>query len=159
MVTTEATICLVRRDGRLLLQHKSQERFGGGKWDAPGGKVKSGESPLECAVREVEEETGLKVLEPSFHGTFWVYFGRRQDPNWTVHVFSATQFAGRAESGPEGELRWFSDDRLPLDQMWPSDRCWLPNLLAGRMDGHTFEADFWFDEAADKLIDYSVRVS
>ena len=159
MVTTEATICLIRRSGSLLLQHKSQDRFGGGKWDAPGGKVESGESPLECAAREVEEETGLRILDHSFHGTFQVYFGQRQVPNWTVHVFSATQFVGDAQSGPEGQLRWFPEDRLPLDNMWPSDRCWLPDLLAGEMDGRTFEADFWFDEAEDKLLDYSVRVS
>src|SRR3972149_6364738 len=85
----EATVCLIRQDGKLLLQKKASERFGGGKWDGPGGKLRPGESPAEGVVREVEEETGLTVIAPTFHGRPAVLAG---------HSFQATLwFDERAE--------------------------------------------------------------
>ena len=80
----EATVCLLRKDGSLLLQKKASERFGGGKWDGPGGKLRPGESPAEGVVREVEEETGLTIIAPTFHGSFDVYFGPGDQPAWIV---------------------------------------------------------------------------
>ena len=148
----EATVCLLRKDGSLLLQKKASERFGGGKWDGPGGKLRPGESPAEGVVREVEEETGLTIIAPTFHGSFDVYFGPGDQPDWIVHVFSASRFVGRPRSSDEGLLRWFPEDQLPYEEMWPSDRHWLPAVLAG----HSFQATLWFDERAEQLLDYSV---
>jgi len=58
-MVVEATLCEIVHGGRLLLQRKSAGRFGEGKWNGPGGKVQPGETPLECVVREVRDETGL----------------------------------------------------------------------------------------------------
>ncbi len=150
----EATVCLIQRDGKLLLQRKADGRFGGGKWDGPGGKLKPGESPVDGIVREVEEETGLRVIDPALRGSFDVYFGAGDEPHWTVHVFSASRFRGELRASDEGLLRWFPEDQLPYEQMWPSDRHWLPDVLAGRR----FQATLWFDQKAERLLDYSVRL-
>ena len=148
----EATICLIRRDGRLLLQKKSTGLFGSGRWDAPGGKLRPGESPQDCAVREVLEETGLSVLDPRLHGRFEEFFGADRGPAWIVHVFSASRFSGQLRPNAEGHLRWFPEQRLPYPRMWPSDRLWLPHVLAGG----EFEATFWFDAKAQQLIEHQV---
>jgi 8-oxo-dGTP diphosphatase len=155
-MASEATICLIRNDGRLLLQRKSAGRFGAGKWDAPGGKLAAGESPEQCVLREIWEETGLRAADVSLRGSFNVYFGAGERADWTVHVFATSSVAGRPRSGPEGRLRWFREDRLPYDLMWPSDRCWLPDLLAGRLDGRRFQATFWYDEAGEQLLRHSL---
>jgi 8-oxo-dGTP diphosphatase len=150
----EGTICLIRKNGRLLLQERALGRFGGGKWDCPGGKLRPGESPEECIVREVAEETGLRIGSPMFHGSFSVYFGQRE-LDWIVHVFSASRFAGRLQASAEGVLRWFPEDQLPYEQMWPSDKHWLPATLAG----HRFQATFLFDEKAERLLNHAVDIN
>ncbi len=152
------TICLIRHNGKLLLQKRALGRFGGGKWDCPGGKLQPAESLDECAVREIEEETGLTIGDPKLHGCFQVYFGGVSEPDWIVHVYSATAFVGQLRAGPEGELKWFAEDQLPYEQMWPSDRCWLPDLLEGRFGEKRFAATFWFDGAAEQLLDHSLTV-
>jgi 8-oxo-dGTP diphosphatase len=150
----EATVCHIRKNNKLLLQEKASGLFGGGKWDGPGGKLRPGESPEECVVREVEEETGLRIIAPTFHGSLNVYFGPGDEPHWVVHVFSASRFAGQLRSSAEGQLRWFAENQIPYDQMWPSDQHWLPALLAG----HRFQATFWFDEKAERLLDHAVCI-
>lgn len=125
-------LCYIRDNGRVLLQLKADDRFGGGWWNAPGGKLADGESPLDAAVREVREETGLTVRDLRDHGTLVFYFGDAQDPEITVHVFSAERFEGEMCPNEEGRVAWIEEDRIPYDQMWPDDRIWLPHLLAGR---------------------------
>ncbi len=151
-MTVEATICLIRRDNRLLLQRKAAGRFGGGRWNAPGGKLRPGESRRDCAVREVLEETGLEVLDSRPQGKFEEYFGDGEEPAWIVHVFTSSRFSGELQANGEGHLRWFSERRLPYARMWPSDRLWLPHVLAGG----EFEATFWFDAAAGRLLQHEV---
>ena len=62
-----ATICEIIKDGRLLLQRKAKGRFGEGKWNGPGGKIKPEETPDEGVIREVKEETGLKRAHSLTH--------------------------------------------------------------------------------------------
>lgn len=152
----EGAICLIRRNGRLLLQERALGRFAGGKWDAPGGKLRLGESPEQCVVREIAEETGLRIDDPLLRGRFHVYFGDRNQPDWTVHVFSVSRFDGRLRANSEGRLRWFAEDQIPYERMWASDRYWLPDLLAGRLDGCRFSAAFWFDETGEELLRHSL---
>ena len=155
----EATVCLIRRDGQLLLQEKAKGLFGGGKWDGPGGKMMPRESAAQCIVREVAEETGLTVLEPVLHGSLAVFFGPGKEPDWIVHVFSASRFTGELHPSLEGHLRWFAEGQLPYDRMWPSDRFWLPQMLDGSLDGKPFEARLWFDEAGEVLLHQRLVIS
>ena len=54
----QATICEIIKDEKILLQYKAEGKFGEGKWNGPGGKIKPEETPLEGVIREVQEETG-----------------------------------------------------------------------------------------------------
>ena len=69
----------------LLLQRKSRGRFGEGKWNAPGGKLENEEDPLEGVIREVFEETGLRVSSLYHHGVLKHYFGQKE--NQSLFIF------------------------------------------------------------------------
>ena len=109
----QATLCEIIHGGRLLLQRKSAGRFGEGKWNGPGGKVKPGETPLECVIREVREETGLTVSRLTEQGVVDFYFGEKQEPDWVVHIYATSSFKGEPKESDEGELKWFGVDEIP----------------------------------------------
>jgi len=153
-VTIEATLCVITRDGSILLQRKAAGRFGEGKWNGAGGKLGPDEDPVEGVVREVREETGLEIIEPRLHGVLRHYFGDRMKAAWSVHIFSAERFDGEPIESDEGELRWFPIGEIPYSEMWADDEHWLPQLLAGE----EFEGEFYFNEDASELLDFSLRV-
>ena len=152
-MTVEATLCAIIRDGRILLQRKAAGHFGEGKWNGAGGKLKLGEAPADGVIREVLEETGLRIREPRRHGLLDHYFGDRNAPAWSVHVFSATEFEGDPVGGEEGELRWFPLEEIPYGEMWEDDLHWLPLLLEGR----DFDGSFYFNEDASRLLDFRLN--
>ena len=152
-MTTHATVTIIIDNGKVLLQKKTKGRFGEGKWNGPGGKLKPGETSEECAVREVKEETGLTVSDVHLHGALKHYFGDVDQPTWNVYQFAATEHQGDPKESEEGELRWFPVDQIPYDEMWQDDEHWLPLLLKGKR----FEGEFYFNEDATQLLDYSIR--
>ena len=135
---TAGAVCYIRQNGRVLLQLKADGRFGGGWWNAPGGKLDGGETAEEAIMREVREETSLSVADLREHGTLTFYFGDTAEPDYLVHVFSTSHFTGEPRDSEEGRLQWFDEAALPYDQMWPDDKIWLPDLLAGRSFRGTF---------------------
>jgi mutator protein MutT len=137
-MATTCVLCHIRDGARVLLQLKADGRFGAGRWNGPGGKITDGELPEEAMVREVREETGLTVCDLRDHGTLTFYFGEATEPDFIVHVFSTERFEGDIQANEEGRLEWFPEDTLPYDRMWPDDRLWVPQLLAGRRFQGTF---------------------
>ena len=127
----DGVVCYIRHNGRVLLQLKAEDRWGGGWWNGPGGKLLDGEAPEQAAIREVLEETGLTVSGLFEHGPLTFYFGEAPEPEFTIHIFSTHLYEGDLCANDEGPLEWIAEDALPYDQMWPDDRVWLPHLLAG----------------------------
>lgn len=60
-MTTYATLCYLIHEDKVLLLKKAEGLWGGGKWNAPGGRLLPDEAPKQGAIREMREETGLKV--------------------------------------------------------------------------------------------------
>lgn len=106
------SLCYVIRDGKVLLLKRCRPPHVG-LWSPPGGKMMMGESPQECAIREIVEETGLTIVQPRLRAILTVV-----DTAWPVHwllfVFRADDGQGEimADDTPEGELRWFELDAL-----------------------------------------------
>lgn len=151
-MTTEATVCHIIRGNRLLLK-KATRGISAGKWNGPGGKVESGETPAQCVVREVREETSLSITDPRYHGKIEFYMNGSRRLDYLVHVFSARDFSGRARSSDEGKVMWFSLRSVPYPKMWDDDRYWLPLVL----NGVTFDASFTYDRENRHVASYGIK--
>jgi 8-oxo-dGTP diphosphatase len=135
ITTGLATVCFILRDGKVLLQRRAPGRVWAGRLDGPRGKVEPGETPEAAVVREVAEETGARLVTPTFHGTLDLLFGDPASTRLRVFVYTSALGEGRLRGGREGRLRWFAADQLPYDQLWPDMRYWLPIVLAGAVEG------------------------
>jgi len=98
-----------------------------GKWNGLGGKLDPGETPEECVLREIYEESGLKVRNPRLKGLLtFPYFANDED--WYAFIFVCEDFEGELIESPEGDLQWIPDRDLPSLNLWEGDRIFLPWL-------------------------------
>jgi len=112
-----------------------------GKWNGLGGKIEPGETPEECVIREVQEESGLLIKKPALKGflTFPKFDG---NDDWYVFVYVATEFDGELIESPEGHLHWIPDSELLALNIWEGDRHFLEWLNQGRF----FSAKFLYKD-------------
>lgn len=145
---TEATLCFIIENGDTLLIEKKRG-VGSGLYNGPGGKLEENESHEECAVRETIEEVNVRPEDLEKIGELEFLFG--EDPFMFVHVFTAESHSGEPEESEEARPEWFKTENIPLDEMWPDDKYWIPKML----DGEKFLARFNFDEDGDEILDHS----
>ena len=146
-----ATLCYVKRDGHTLMIHRNKRPndIHEGKWNGLGGKFEAGESPEDCVIREVGEESGLTIRAPHLHGilTFTNFKGN----DWYVFVYTAENFTGELlDDVPEGKLEWIRDDEILRLPLWDSDQVFLPWVSQGRF----FSGKFNYD--GEKFVDHEV---
>jgi 8-oxo-dGTP diphosphatase len=143
-----ANLCFIVKDGRVLLIRK-RRGLGAGKINAPGGKVEPGETPLESAIRETQEEIGVTPLDVEERGVLHFQFVDGYSLLCTVFVASGLQ--GEPIETEEAIPLWFDLDAIPFAEMWADDRHWLPETLRGR----AFDGWFLFD--GDSMLTNEVR--
>jgi 8-oxo-dGTP diphosphatase len=121
-----ATLCYVFSENKVLMlnRNKRLDDMHKGKWNGLGGKFKEGETPEECVIREVEEESGLKINVPQLKG-FITFPSFDEWDDWYVFVFTATEFSGGIIESSEGELEWINWDEVSLLPLWDGDRHFL----------------------------------
>ena len=143
-----ANLCFIAKDGRVLLIRKKRG-LGAGKINGPGGKIEPGETALESAIRETQEEIGVTPLEIEERGVLHFQFV----DGYSLHcaVFLARDYEGKLIETEEATPLWFNEDAIPYDEMWADDRHWLPQMLAG----DRFQAWFVFD--GDRMVSKDVR--
>lgn len=125
--------------------------LGAGKINGPGGKIEANETPLECAIRETEEELKVLALRPKKMGE--LHFAMSDVPDILCHVYLARDFQGHPTETVEGNPLWFKLDDIPYHRMWNDDIHWMPYLLEDRtfQGRFVFKADdvVWFDLETD----------
>ncbi len=131
---------LFLRDADQVLLIRKKRGHGAGKINGPGGKIDPGETPIEAAMRETREETGVCVRDAALMAEF--RFLDLVALQWYGYVFLARDWQGTPVETPEADPFWCPIDELPFDQMWEDDRYWLPRLLAGER----LRGDFLFDD-------------
>ena len=128
------TLCYLKHDGKYLMIKKAND--GGqsaGKYLGVGGKLEEGESPDECAKREIMEETGLEVLDLKLRGI--ITFISDVWDNEIMFLYSAEQLKGEfRDDCDEGELFWIDEDKVLDLPAWEGDRYFLKPLLDGEDD-------------------------
>ena len=129
MATPLTTLCYLERDGMYLMMHrvKKQADVNQGKWIGVGGHFEYGESPEDCMLREVLEETGLHVTAWRFRGivTFVPDTGEVE----YMHLFTCTDWEGELHDSDEGDLAWVPIPEVSTLPTWEGDRVFL-KLLA-----------------------------
>jgi 8-oxo-dGTP diphosphatase len=117
-----------------VLLGQKKDGFGEGKYTGFGGKVESGESIPQAAVREFAEETGILVSEDALVKVATLVFQFPYKPSWNqkVHVFTFCETEGTPAESREMNPKWFTIPEIPYDQMWDDARYWLPRVLAGK---------------------------
>ena len=121
----ETTLCYIEKDNRYLMlyRNKLKDDPNKGKWLGIGGKLEQGETPDDAAVREVYEETGLRLNSYNYRGI--VNFISDIYPDEAMHLYYSSDFEGIVKDCDEGELRWIEKDRLCSLPMWEGDKIFL----------------------------------
>jgi len=146
-----ATLCYVQKPGQTLMLHRVKKKndMHQGKWNGLGGKLEAGESPEECAVREVWEESGLTCRTPRLRG-FITFPAFDEIDDWYTFLYTLDDFEGALIDSPEGNLAWIENERLLELNLWPGDRIFLPWVFQDRL----FSAKFVYDKG--EFVSYEV---
>lgn len=123
------TICYIEDGERYLMLHRVKKTVDENKdkWIGIGGKFEEGESPEDCVLREVREETGLTLTRYRYRGI--VTFVSNVWGTQYMHLFTADAWSGDLSDCDEGDLAWVRKDEVTALPIWPGDKIFL-RLLA-----------------------------
>lgn len=125
-----STLCYIEREDAYLMMHriKKEQDENRDKWIGIGGKFEEGESPEECLLREVQEETGLHLIHYRYCGI--ITFVSDQWQTEYMHLFHSTEFCGELHDCEEGQLAWVQKQDLHSLALWEGDLLFLDLLEA-----------------------------
>ena len=143
------TLCYIEKEGKYLMLHrvKKHHDINAGKWIGVGGHVENGETPEECLLREVKEETGLVLTAYRLRGLV-TFLSDACEPE-LMCVFTADAFDGEMIECDEGELAWVEKSDVLALPTWEGDRVFLERLLSG--DERFFSIKLRYE--GDKLVE------
>ncbi len=146
------TLCYIEKEGKYLMLHrvKKHHDINAGKWIGVGGHVENGETPEECLLREVKEETGLVLTAYRLRGLV-TFLSDACEPE-LMCVFTADAFDGELIECDEGELAWVEKSDVLGLPTWEGDRVFLERLLSG--DERFFSIKLRYE--GDKLVEKKI---
>ncbi len=116
------TLCYIEHDGKYLMLHrvKKDKDINKDKYIGVGGHFEYGESPDECLLREVKEETGLTLTSYRARGIITFVYG--QDVTEYMHLYTADGYTGDMLDCDEGELVWIEKEKVYDLPIWEGDK-------------------------------------
>lgn len=119
------TLCYIEQDEKYLMLHriKKENDMNKDKWIGVGGHFEQGESPEECLLREVKEETGLTLTSWKFRGI--VTFVSNEFPEEYMCLYTAEGFEGELLPCNEGTLEWVEKSKVTELPIWEGDKIFL----------------------------------
>lgn len=146
------TLCYIEKDNSYLMLHrvKKAEDMNQDKWLGVGGKLEDGESPEDCLIREVEEETGLTLKKYAYRG--FITFVSNQWGTEYMHLFTATEYEGEIKECDEGNLEWVPKSEIEQLNLWEGDKIFFRLLEECK---EFFTLKLCYDK--DKLINHEVN--
>ncbi len=148
-----ATLCYLQKDDNILMiypKNKKDTRYND-KWNGVGGKLQKGESPLECAIREIMEETGYIASNLKLMGILsFPKMSKGQD--WHVFVYLVKEFRGSEKASKEGKIKWFKRNEVLSLNLWQGDYIFLPYLFRNKF----FTGKFAYKR--NRLFEYDLQV-
>jgi len=143
-----STLCYIEREGKYLMLHRTVKKndVNKDKWIGVGGHFEPDESPEECVIREVKEETGYTLTSYKFRGL--VTFISGNGVTEYMSLFTADEFEGEAISCNEGVLEWVSKEEVLKLNIWEGDKVFF-KLLNEREEFFSLKLVY---DGADKLV-------
>ena len=135
-----ATLVLIRRREEVLLPQKKTGEIGRGLYNAPGGKLELGESPITCALREVREETGLRLYRQFLEECATLSCYTKGVLDFRVYVYRTGVFKGEPQETESMTPCWFHWAQLPYELMHDGDVHWFSKALGGQK----FDANLYY---------------
>ena len=122
------TLCYIEKENKYLMLHRTSKKKDGNKdkWIGVGGHFEKGESPEECLLREVKEETGLELTSYQFRGI--VTFISDEWPDEYMCLYTADKYTGDIGNCDEGELVWVEKEKIMDLNIWEGDKIFLKLL-------------------------------
>lgn len=147
-----STICYIEKDGKYLMLHRTKKKndINKDKWIGVGGKFEDKESPEECIIREVKEETGL-ILNSLSLKCIVTYVSNNWDTEY-MYVFTSNDFSGELIECNEGDLEWIDKEKISNLNLWEGDKIFLEKI---NNSNNFFTVKFEYD--GDDLIKYDIK--
>ena len=122
------TLCYIEKENKYLMLHRTSKKKDGNKdkWIGVGGHFEKGESPEDCLLREVKEETGLELTSYQFRGI--VTFISDEWPDEYMCLYTADRYTGDIGNCDEGELVWVEKGKIMDLNIWEGDKIFLKLL-------------------------------
>jgi 8-oxo-dGTP diphosphatase len=146
------TLCYIEKDDSYLMLHRIKKKIdvNKGKWIGVGGHFEKDESPDECLLREVKEETGLKLLSYKCRGL--VTFISDEWESEYMFLYTADKFEGEMIACNEGELKWVKKEDVLSLNLWEGDKIFL-KLLEEREDYFSLKLMYQGDNLVKAVLD------
>lgn len=146
------TLCYIEQDGAYLMMHrvKKEKDINKDKWIGIGGHFEEGESPEECLLREVLEETGLTLTDYRLRGVI-TFLTDGWQPEY-MFLYTAEGFTGTMHDCDEGDLEWVSKEKVPQLPIWEGDKIFF-RLLEERQAFFSLKLRYEGDVLKEAVLD------
>ncbi len=151
MKSNMTTLCYIEREGQYLMMHrvKKEKDINRDKWVGVGGHFEDNESPEECLLREVSEETGLKLLNYRLRGVITFISDRWQTEY--MFLYTADSFEGQIGKCDEGNLEWVDKDTVYELPIWEGDKIFF-RLLEQESPFFSLKLRYIGEELVEKVL-------